>query len=93
MLVIVIGKIAIAATIAMTAKAAMMIGSLELLISYPQFGQNLLWAVSCSLHFGQVLSVDFPQSVQNASFSLIYAPQFLQNFAIFIPMVIFNFGY
>lgn len=32
MLVIVIGKIAIAATIAMTAKAAMMIGSLELLI-------------------------------------------------------------
>ena len=73
MLVIVIGKIAIAATIAMAAKATMMIGSLELLISYPQFGQNLLWAVSCSLHFGQVLSVDFPQSVQNASFSLIYA--------------------
>ena len=67
-----IGKIAIAATIAMAAKAAIMIGSLELLISYPQSGQNLLWAVNCSLHFGQVFSVDFPQSVQNASFSLMF---------------------
>ena len=93
MLVIVIGEIAIAATIAMTTKAAIMIGSFELLISYPQFGQNLLWAVSCSLHFGQVLSVDFPQSVQNTSFSLIYAPQFLQNFAILIPIVMFGSDY